>query len=40
MAAILPEMFSGEYLEAVRKAHREGGMPTVNDPAREGRAGQ
>jgi hypothetical protein len=38
--AILSAMFSREYLQDIRKAHREGGMPTVDDPSREGRASQ
>jgi hypothetical protein len=38
--AILSAMFSREYLQDVRQAHREGTVPTVDDPAREGRAGR
>lgn len=32
--AILSAMFSREYLEDVRQAHREGTVPTVDDPTR------
>lgn len=32
--AILSAMFSRAYVDDVRRAHREGGMPTVDDPAR------
>lgn len=33
--AILSAMFSRAYLDDVRRAHTEGGMPTVDDPARQ-----
>lgn len=32
--AMLSAMFSREYLADLRRAHREGGLPTVADPAR------
>jgi hypothetical protein len=32
--AVLSAMFSREYLADLRRAHREGGQPTVADPAR------
>lgn len=32
--AILSAMCSREYVEDVRRAHREGGFPTVDDPTR------
>jgi hypothetical protein len=32
--AMLSAMFSREYVADLRRAHREGGMPTVADPAR------
>ncbi|TDD65302.1 hypothetical protein, partial [Actinomadura rubrisoli] len=32
--AILSAMFSREYVKDVRRAHREGGTPTVDDPGR------
>lgn len=32
--AQLSAMFSREYLADLRRAHREGGFPTVDDPAR------
>lgn len=32
--AMLAAMFSREYVEDLRRAHREGGLPTVDDPAR------
>ncbi len=32
--AILSAMFSKEYVADVRRAHREGGVPTVDDPTR------
>jgi hypothetical protein len=32
--AQLTAMFSREYVDDVRRAHREGGMPTVDDPTR------
>ncbi|NUR72703.1 MAG: hypothetical protein HOU81_17950 [Hamadaea sp.] len=31
--AILTAMFSREFVEDARRAHREGGRPTVHDPA-------
>ena len=34
--AILSAMCSRAYVEDVRRAHREGGLPTVHDPARTG----
>ena len=37
--AILAAMFSCEYAEDVRRAHREGTVPTIDDPARAGGAG-
>jgi hypothetical protein len=33
--ATLSAMFSRAYVEDVKRANREGGMPTVDDPARE-----
>ncbi|MEV6011369.1 hypothetical protein AB0M29_31705 [Streptomyces sp. NPDC051976] len=33
--AILSAMFSREYLRDLRRAHAEGGHPTVDDPARD-----
>jgi hypothetical protein len=39
-AAIQAAMFSGEYAEEVRRAHLEGAVPTVDDPARAGGAGR
>jgi len=32
--AMLSAMFSKEYLAQLRRAHREGGYPTVDDPTR------
>jgi hypothetical protein len=32
--AILSAMFSRAYVEDVRRAHRDGGVPTVDDPTR------
>lgn len=32
--ALLTAMFSRAYLDDVRRVHREGGVPTVDDPAR------
>jgi hypothetical protein len=32
--AILSAMFSKAYVEDVKRAHREGGTPTVDDPSR------
>jgi hypothetical protein len=32
--AMLSAMFSKEYVADVRRAHREGGFPTVDDPTR------
>jgi hypothetical protein len=32
--AMLSAMFSREYVADLRRAHREGGFPTVDDPAR------
>ncbi|MYW02241.1 hypothetical protein [Streptomyces sp. SID3343] len=32
--AMLSAMFSREYVEDVRRAHRDGGVPTVDDPSR------
>ncbi|GAA4707419.1 hypothetical protein [Phytohabitans rumicis] len=32
--AILSAMFSRAYLDDLRRAHREGGFPTVDDPTR------
>ena len=32
--AVLSAMFSREYLADLRRSHREGGQPTVADPAR------
>ncbi|AHI00077.1 hypothetical protein GCM10010174_81890 [Kutzneria viridogrisea] len=32
--AMLSAMFSRAYVEDLRRAHREGGMPTVDDPTR------
>jgi hypothetical protein len=32
--AVLSAMFSREYAADVRRAHRDGGFPTVDDPAR------
>jgi hypothetical protein len=32
--AILSAMFSREYLADVRRAHKQGGFPTVDDPTR------
>jgi hypothetical protein len=32
--AVLSAMFSKEYLADVRRVHREGGYPTVDDPTR------
>ena len=32
--AMLSAMFSREYLADLRRAHKEGGFPTVDDPAR------
>lgn len=32
--AQLSAMLSGEYLADLRRAHRDGGFPTVDDPAR------
>jgi hypothetical protein len=32
--ALLNAMFTREYLADVRRAHREGGLPTVDDPTR------
>jgi len=32
--AQLSAMFSKEYVEDARRAHRDGGLPTVDDPAR------
>jgi hypothetical protein len=32
--AILSAMFSREYLADLRRAHRDGGVPTVDDPTR------
>ena len=32
--AMLSAMFSKEYLAELRRAHREGGYPTVDDPTR------
>ena len=32
--AVLSAMFSREFIEDVRRAHKEGGTPTVADPAR------
>ncbi|MDJ0381003.1 hypothetical protein [Streptomyces sp. G-G2] len=32
--AILSAMFSRAYVEDVRRAHRVGGVPTIDDPAR------
>jgi hypothetical protein len=37
-AAILAAMFSREYAEDVRRAHRDGTVPAVDDPTREGEA--
>jgi hypothetical protein len=31
--AVLSAMFSREYLADLRRAHKEGGVPTVHDPA-------
>jgi hypothetical protein len=39
-AAILAAMFSREYAEDVRRAHRIGTVPTVDAPARTGGAGR
>lgn len=33
--AVLSAMFSRAYLDDLRRAHREGGMPTVDDPTRD-----
>ena len=33
--AVLSAMFSRAYLDDVRRAHREGGQPTVDDPTRK-----
>jgi len=32
--AVLSAMFSREYVADLRRAHREGGFPTVDDPSR------
>lgn len=32
--AVLSAMFTREYLDDVRRAHKQGGHPTVDDPAR------
>ena len=32
--AIISAMFTREYLQDVRRAHRQGGYPTVDDPTR------
>ncbi|HEY0804457.1 MAG TPA: hypothetical protein VGD84_05310 [Pseudonocardiaceae bacterium] len=32
--AIVSAMFSREYVQDVRRAHRDGGFPTVDDPTR------
>ena len=32
--AQLTAMFSREYVDDIRRAHREGGLPTVDDPTR------
>ena len=32
--AMLSAMFSKEYLADLRRVHREGGYPTVDDPTR------
>ncbi|MGC4987568.1 hypothetical protein ACLQ18_44595 [Streptomyces sp. DT193] len=32
--AILSAMFSRVYVQDVRRAHKSGGVPTINDPAR------
>jgi hypothetical protein len=37
--AILSAMFSREYLRDLRRAHAEGGHPTVDDPARDAAPG-
>jgi hypothetical protein len=34
--AMLSAMFSREYVADLRRAHREGGFPTVDDPTRTG----
>jgi hypothetical protein len=38
--AVLKAMFSREYIGDLGRAHREGTMPAVDDPTREGRAEQ